>query len=179
MLVERLTEKKVELHKPALETLRVLIRTSTSSMTSVPKPLKFLRPHYSKMIEIYTSWPESETRKFLADILSVLAMSFADESARNSIKYRLLGTKQEAGLWGHEYVRHLSSELIGEFNALSDLDQGTEILVKEALELVPFFLKHNAEADACDLLLELELLEKLPSFIDKDTYKRVCLYIIG
>jgi 26S proteasome regulatory subunit N1 len=131
------------------------------------------------MMEIYESWKESETRKFLADILSVLAMSYADEGARNSVKYRLLGTQEEAGLWGHEYVRHLSSELIGEFNHLTDLDQGTDHVVKQALELVPFFLKHNAEADACDLLLELELLDKLPSFIDKDTYKRVCLYIIG
>jgi 26S proteasome regulatory subunit N1 len=37
MLVERLRESKKDLYKPALETLRTLIRTSTSSMTSVPK----------------------------------------------------------------------------------------------------------------------------------------------
>ena len=47
-----------------------------------------------------------------------------------------------------------------------------------ALEIVPFFLKHNAEADACDLLLELEMIHRLAEFVDKDTYQRVCLYIL-
>lgn len=43
----------MNLYRPALETLRQKIRESTSSMTSVPKPLKFMRPFYSDMIAIY------------------------------------------------------------------------------------------------------------------------------
>lgn len=35
--------------KSALELLRREIRTATSSMTSVPKPLKFLRPSYDAL----------------------------------------------------------------------------------------------------------------------------------
>jgi 26S proteasome regulatory subunit N1 len=46
-------EPAVALHRPALESMRTLIRSSTSSMTSVPKPLKFLRPHYEPLIVIY------------------------------------------------------------------------------------------------------------------------------
>ncbi len=52
-------------------------------------------------------------------------------------------------------------------------------MVAQAIEIVPFFMKHNAEADACDLLIELELLDRLPDLVDKDTYQRVCLYIVG
>jgi 26S proteasome regulatory subunit N1 len=37
----------------ALEVLRREIRTSTSSMTSVPKPLKFLRPSYVPLKEAF------------------------------------------------------------------------------------------------------------------------------
>ncbi|CAB5193779.1 unnamed protein product [Rhizophagus irregularis] len=48
-----------------------------------------------------------------------------------------------------------------------------------ALEVVPFFLKHNAEADAVDLLLELEAIDQLPQYVDKDTYARVCLYMVS
>jgi 26S proteasome regulatory subunit N1 len=47
-----------------------------------------------------------------------------------------------------------------------------------ALEIVPFFLKHNAEADAVDLLLELEAIDKLPQHVDENTYARVCLYMV-
>ena len=35
--------------RKAIETLRNEIRTATSSMTSVPKPLKFLREHYGTL----------------------------------------------------------------------------------------------------------------------------------
>jgi hypothetical protein len=44
---------------PALEALRTFIRTATSSMTSVPKPLKFLRPFYEEMGKIRRVWNKS------------------------------------------------------------------------------------------------------------------------
>lgn len=55
-------EPNTDLYRPALETLRTLIRTSTSSMTSVPKPLKFLRPHYPDLQTLYETWPISEDK---------------------------------------------------------------------------------------------------------------------
>jgi hypothetical protein len=36
--------------------------TSTSSVTSVPKPLKFLRPHYPDLQSLYETWPPSEDK---------------------------------------------------------------------------------------------------------------------
>ncbi|TPX74609.1 hypothetical protein CcCBS67573_g04123 [Chytriomyces confervae] len=192
MLVTRLKESNATLYKSALESLRTLIRTSTSSMTSVPKPLKFLRPHYADIHAIYASWKDGENRAFLADIISVLAMSY-DDGKRDSLRFRFYGAKEDVGSWGHEYVRHLTAELILEYNARTagsedDLQPAdppakpfatTEELIRLALDIVPFCLKHNAEADACDLLLELESLDKLPQFVDKDTYARVCLYIVS
>lgn len=43
----------MSLHRPALEALRVQIRDSTTSMTSIPKALKFLRPHYPTLVSVY------------------------------------------------------------------------------------------------------------------------------
>jgi len=60
MLVERLREPDSTLYTPSLESLRTLIRTSTSSMTSVPKPLKFLRPFYSELESVRESWDETK-----------------------------------------------------------------------------------------------------------------------
>lgn len=56
MLVERLQEPKTELYQPALEKIKDIIKTSTSSMTAVPKPLKFLRPHYASLEAMYAEW---------------------------------------------------------------------------------------------------------------------------
>lgn len=55
-------EKNTELYHPALEELRRQIRSSTTSMTSVPKPLKFLRPHYGKLKEIYDGMAAGENK---------------------------------------------------------------------------------------------------------------------
>lgn len=51
-----------------------LIRTSTTSMTSVPKPLKFLREHYPALKQVYEKIKDPKTKKFCADVVSVLAM---------------------------------------------------------------------------------------------------------
>ena len=58
----KIQESNVLLHKPALESLRTQIRSSTSSMTSVPKPLKFLRKHFVGLKELHGKWDESENK---------------------------------------------------------------------------------------------------------------------
>ncbi|KAJ3102654.1 proteasome regulatory particle base subunit [Phlyctochytrium planicorne] len=179
MLVERLKEPNATLYHATLEALRTQIRTATSSMTSVPKPLKFLRPHYPVLKDVYTAWPDSENKRFLADILSILAMTYSDDGNRDSLKYRFLGSTEPLGSWGHEFVRHIASEISAEYTARLEKEEPRDDLIKMALEIVPFFLKHNAEADACDLLIELESISLLPDFVDKDTYSRICLYIVS
>ncbi|KAI0826430.1 armadillo-type protein [Irpex lacteus] len=140
MLVERLKEPNTELYRPALETLRTLIRTSTSSMTSVPKPLKFLHPHYPELQKLYETWSPSEDKSLFADILSVLAMTYSDTQPRGTLRYRLLSAQlssskhlSEPGLWGHEYVRHLAAEL-GEEYRVRELGEEEEEPEKPAEE---------------------------------------------
>lgn len=55
-------ESDSSLYKPALDQIKEFIKTSTSSMTAVPKPLKFLRPHYESLEKQYASWPEGENK---------------------------------------------------------------------------------------------------------------------
>lgn len=155
------------------------IKTSTSSMTAVPKPLKFLRPHYETLTKLYDEWPAGEDKSSLADVLSVIGMTYSDEDRQDTLKYRLLSPTQDIGSWGHEYVRHLALE-IGEVYAKRIAnDEATQELVDLALVLVPLFLKSNAEADAVDLMSELEIIEELPKFLDENTYSRVCLYMVS
>ncbi|KAG6853411.1 hypothetical protein C0991_004642 [Blastosporella zonata] len=202
MLVERLKiidlvrhkESNTELYRPALETLRTLIRTSTSSMTSVPKPLKFLRPHYPDLQTLYETWPISEDKSLFADILSVLAMTYSDTQPHGTLKYRLLSASlrpadsplADPGTWGHEYVRHLAAELGSEYEireqegeADSPKLPGTvEDLRSLAKQCAVFLLGHNAEPDAVDLLEELEIIKDIAELVDENTYSRVCQYMV-
>jgi 26S proteasome regulatory subunit N1 len=75
--------------------------------------------------------------------------------------------------------RHLSAEIIDEYNHRLEVNQPTQDLIDMAMELVPFFVQHNAEADACDLLIELEIIDRAVEFVDKENFTRVCLYIVS
>ncbi|EZG06917.1 26S proteasome regulatory subunit rpn-1 [Trichophyton rubrum CBS 735.88] len=179
MLVERLQEPDTSLYKPALEAIKTFIKTSTSSMTAVPKPLKFLRPHYDDLTKVFDEWSSGDDKDSLADILSVLGMTYGVEDKLETLKYRLLAKSDDLGSWGHEYIRHLALEIGQEYqNRLTD-DKDVQDLVDLSLSLVPYFLSHNAEADAVDLLSELEMIEELPRFVDENTYPRVCLYMVS
>ena len=76
------------------------VRTSTSSMTSVPKPLKFLRPHYATLKANYDAAKPGKDKTLLADVLSLLAMTMAEDGTRESLNYKLLGSRDDLGSWG-------------------------------------------------------------------------------
>ncbi|CAF0712055.1 unnamed protein product [Brachionus calyciflorus] len=197
LCVQRLTESDEKLYKPALEILRTKIKESTSSMTSVPKPLKFLRNQYDTLKSVYEKIHDKTTKEFCADIVSVLGMTISDK--RECLKYRYLSSRETVGSWGHEYVRHLTAELTQEWNELEEKAEKPEVapgqdveltlepqvtitkddLLKLAKEMVAFYMAHNAEADACDLLMEIEQVEILADQCEKDTYQRVCLYLLS
>ena len=77
---------------------------ATSSMTSVPKPLKLLREHSARLEDVYQGLAPSPAQLVLADILSVQAMAVEDKE-RKILQYRLLGSQEKISSFGHPYVR--------------------------------------------------------------------------
>jgi len=175
MLVERLTESDVSLHKQALEALRTQIKASTSSMTSVPKPLKFLRMHLDELKSLHEQWTSQDNKEFLADIISVLAMTYTETN--DCLKYRLLGSADLFTSWGHEYVRHLAEAVRHEHSERVATEKSVDDLIGLAKIIIPYDMQHNAEIDACDLAMEIERLDLLEEYVDANTYNRVCLYL--
>ena len=199
------------LRMQALEVIVTELRTSTSSMTSVPKPLKFLRPHYDDLKTLYTPLSTEENpgeddlefRARLADVLSVLAMTMSKPAERASLKFKLGATKDydklratskkevpaaadNLGSWGHEFVRSLAGEIGEEFQArvIDGSDPAEDEPFQDLLNMVdviaPFHVTHNAEAEAVDLLIEVQRLKKLLGLtaIDENNYQRICLYLV-
>ncbi|XP_019413576.1 PREDICTED: 26S proteasome non-ATPase regulatory subunit 2 homolog A-like [Lupinus angustifolius] len=177
LYVERVQDSDPGLQKVALESMRQEIRTSTSSMTSVPKPLKFLRPHYGTLKAYYETMAESDLKKYLADILSVLALTMSAEGERESLKFRLLGSSGDIGSWGHEYVRNLAGEIAQEYAKRQTDESPIEELMELVQQIVAFHMKHNAEPEAVDLLMEVEDLDMLIEHVDKTNFKRTCIYL--
>ena len=72
-----------------------------------------LRPHLQTFKDQYPTIKDATNKKLLADVISVLSMT--DSPGENvipeSLKYKMLGSGEEVGFWGHEYVRNLASEI--------------------------------------------------------------------
>lgn len=225
----------VPIRLQALDVMVTELRSATSSMTSVPKPLKFLRPKFDLLKKYYGSIEGDNSdkellflRARLADVLSVLAMTLGkhgeylplyllDPSVvqvlsagishrliaedRESLNFKLKGTKDfgalkqlgdtrasddNLGSWGHEFVRSLAGEIGQEYNsrvidgADPEKDEPFADLLGMVDVIVPFNVSHNAEAEAVDLLIEVQRLAKILDLdsIDENNYKRVCLYLI-
>jgi 26S proteasome regulatory subunit N1 len=121
---------------------------------------------------------------------------------RESLKFKLSGAKDydalalmgaepvhfaqdNLGSWGHEFVRSLAGEIGQEYNqrVLDGVDPEDDELLEDLLNfvhvIVPFHLTHNAEAEAIDLLIEVQRLKYLLELdtIHEDNYHRICLYL--
>lgn len=115
----------------------------------------------------------------LADVLSVLGMTQGDEEKLETLKYRLLAPSVDLGSWGHEYVRHLALEIGQDYQRRMTDEEDPQDLIDLAHSLVPYFLSHNAEADAVDILSELERIQEIPQYLNENTYPRACLYMLS
>lgn len=90
------------------------------------------------------------------------------------------------GSWGHEFVRSLAGEIGQEYNArvLDGADPETDEPFSDLLGMVdvivPFHVSHNAEAEAVDLLIEVQRLRNLLKLdtIDENNFGRICLYLV-
>ena len=74
-------------------------------------------------------------------------------------------------------IRHLSADIASEWESTETNPELRQRLLSLTNDIIPFLMRHNAEADACDLLMEIEQLDLIETFVDKDTFSRVCLYL--
>ena len=208
----------------SLDKLNTLIKEATTSMTAVPKPLKFLRPFVEKLTLKYETLEDGiESKSRLADILSVLFTTFEDDGSHEVLKYRCLSEESKFDQWGHEYIRHLSLQMGEAYNKLyseeeegegqneeegeeeesgdnetkeedqldSDNDKPEEkkIVLSSAITqekilhladiVIPYFIEHNGETEAVDLLSEIDNIELMSEYADSTNYNRICKYMVA
>lgn len=74
-------------------------------------------------------------------------------------------------MFGH---RQLEGEIADEWAATEDKEK----LLSLVESIIHFDMAHNAEIQACDLLMEIDRLDMLDQHMDSTNYSRVCLYLI-
>lgn len=148
-------------------------------MTSIPKPLKFLSPHYLSLKTYYETLREDAFKKEVADLISVLGITMSEEGSFDSLNYALQGTRTGLESWGHQYIRSLGAEVAEKYNALLQEHQDASHLDFLIDIVVPHLMKTHEEPEAVDLLLEVEQVEKIVGWSNENTYQRVCQYLLS
>lgn len=178
MCVERLTDKEAGLRANALEMIKTEVAGATSSMSSVPKPLKFMTPLYEKLVEIFDNYKtEDKFKRQLANLCSVIGMVAAKDDSNDMLTYCLKGELSELHHWGHEYLRSMAGQLGLEYNKRVEKSESYDEIYKIVDIIIPHFIDHNEEPEAVDLMMETESLEKLIQFTNERNYERVCRYL--
>ncbi|OEH73887.1 26s proteasome non-ATPase regulatory subunit [Cyclospora cayetanensis] len=238
LLVERTCDSDLGIVALALETLSRELKAATSSMTSVPKPLKFLRPHVDGLVDRYKELPAgTDLKRDFAMVLSVICTTCGD-ARRLSLHFCLEAECKDVTSWGYEFLRNLSGQIASAFAELQQQDASpaaqqqeevaadgargkeapaveedrdavapqtsnrdakaletpkptaglasievtlptTEQLLQLVEEIVPYYMQHNAEVDAIDLLTEVERPQSLLSLLDANNYQRVVAYLLS
>lgn len=78
-----------------------------------------------------------------------------------------------------QFYSHLSGEIAAGWGE-TDVSGNKEVrekIIQLSKQIVPYNMAHNAEAEACDLLMEIERLDLLEQYVDENIYQRVCLYL--
>lgn len=179
LIVERIMDKDMKLVSSAIDMLKYLIRTSTTSMTSVPKPLKYLNPYYLQLKETHRLMEDETIKKNLADIISVLALGTAGgdiaRKEHDCLRYCLMGTMTNIGDWGHEYIRQLENEIVQCWMSEKEI----KVFMPLIRDIMIFNCNYHAEIQGCDLLMEIDQLDLIPTYITENTFERICLYLIS
>lgn len=81
---DRELKEKIEGHcenlqnnnQPSLKELMEIVKSATRTMTSVPKPFKFLKTFYKPLTDHFATLPDGAHKIEFANFLSVLSMIF-------------------------------------------------------------------------------------------------------
>lgn len=158
--------------------IKTEVAGATSSMSSVPKPLKFMTPLYEKLAEIYEKYTtEDRFKRQLANLCSVIGMVAAKDDANDMLEYCLKGELSELHQWGHEYLRSLAGQIGIEYEKRVENGSTYDDIYKIVDIIIPHFIDHNEEPEAVDLMMETESLDKLINFTNERNYDRVCRYL--
>ena len=152
-------------------------------MTSIPRPLKFLRLHYQALKD-YESKLEafdinnSNFKLILRDLLAVLVI-VTPNTQDTALYWVLQGSKKDLSVWGIEFIRSLAGDISNEY--VKRLDEGKQFddLLELVNVIVPYLIRQHSENEAIDILLEIEKLDSIMDLVNESNYKRICLYLMS
>ncbi len=77
------------------------------------------------------------------------------------------------------HSRNLAGEIIQLYGIRTEAGDNVDDLMELVSHIIPYHMTHNAEHEACDLLMEVNRIPDIVNYADAKNYNRVCLYLIS
>lgn len=176
-LVNALFDSDFEIQVNAFNLLKNEIKSATESMTSIPKPLKYVRNHYDRLKEEYNKEESSKRKALLGNLLSILVL--VAKSDDTSLKYILENNITDYACWGQELIRTLSGEIATEYLKRLDQDSPIDDLKQLTLNTAHHLIENHNENEAIDLLVEVDMIDEVKAYLKEENYKKICNYLLS
>lgn len=170
MIVERIQDQDVEIQDNAL---RMLFNITKSSHSKSIDTINF--QHLADKLDVLEevcARLSGERRRELCDIISAICV-IGEE--RKFLWYRVEGNVVDLSEWGHLYVKKLIGCIVDVKRGKMDFPLERTMDVSQ--RCVDFLFKHNAEFEAMDFLLEIEMIDVVLRYVDTHNYNRIIQYL--
>ena len=185
LLIARINDSDAQVRSTALAQLRSKLRDGKGSVTSLPKPLKYVRAKVDRLAQTHQVFEKDATdesqpfARELADMISFVMTTFAANDVKvkdigSALRWKLTGNSRDLAPWGHEFVRHLTADVAETVLASDDADGLHETIIQAILE---FEFAHNGEIHAVDFLLEVNQLDRLGPFLTASNFDMIGKYL--
>lgn len=186
-MVKGLLDDDLCIKQNAYNLLKGEITNSTGTMTSIPKPLKFIRDCYKSIKEKYDELdiklsenPEDsyllQSKRILADVLCIITL--VTNTQETILQYVINDKINDFNTWGSELVRTLSGEISTEYLKRLDASKPYDDLLALSKIIVDVLVKSSHENEAIDLLVELEIVDDVKLICNTTNYKKISMYLI-
>lgn len=89
----------------------------------------------------------------------------------------LQGTNSEFTSWGHGYISNLANDISNEYDLRLNNQEPVSDLIAVTDKIIPYFILNNAEHDAIDLLLNVDKLEDIKTYVNHSNFSKVHMYL--
>ena len=179
MLVERICENDLSIRKCALSKLLKYLQQSDGAVGSIPKHLKYIRSHYTKLEELALKFTIKEHVEMINDILSMIAINLEGNYELKSLEFKILGCHTDLHIWGHEYLRNLAGVISKQWCSFHDNEEKLSIVNHFVEQIVDFMFNHQDEPTAIDLLIEINQIGKISKWITDENFSCVSQYLLA
>lgn len=148
---------------------------SIKEANSLPKPVKFIKPHFNIIKEKFDNLG-IDVQGELGSLMSFCSISVSNDK-NDSVKFFFKSNKKDLFLYSDDYLNCLAGELSDEIQNSKDSNY-IKLCYDTAFRICEYFFNNHLEINGTDLLLEIDKISDIINYLSDKNAKKVLDYLL-